>query len=258
MKTIFLYIFITYISLFLVALFFSDSMIFLPPKSGYKSTQGLIKLLTSDGNIIYAYYLPNKNAKYTLLVSHGNAEDIGYMLPLLQFMQTQGFSVLAYDYHGYGLSSGKPSEKTAYLDVKAAYDFLTKDLNVSPDRIIAFGHSVGAAVALDLAIREPVAAVILQGTFISAFRVMTVIPIFPFDKFENIKKIGKLNCPLLMIHGTADGIIPFWHGQKLYELATVPRQFYAVKNAGHNNIFAVGGQEYWDVIKNFVKQYLDK
>lgn len=253
MKTILPNIVIICGSILLFAYFVSDHMIFLPPRSGYENPEDFLKLTTADGETIYAVYLPNKAAKYTLLVSHGNAEDIGYLSPLLQEMRSHGFAVFAYDYHGYGLSTGKPTERNTYLDIDAAYNYLTNSLGVLPKNIVVYGHSVGAAVALDLAVREPVGAVILQGAFVTAFRVMTRIPLIPFDKFDNLKKIKQLKCPLLIIHGTVDNIVPLWHGKKLYHAATVPKYFYQVENAGHNDIVMVGGKEYWRTIQNFVR-----
>ncbi|MDR1057864.1 MAG: lysophospholipase [Coxiellaceae bacterium] len=189
MELLFIHIIIAYS---IIVYFFSDSMIFFPPPVGYHQNLGgrgrVIQLRTRDGAKIFAYYLPNKDAKYTLLVSHGNAEDIGYMVPFFQEMYKRGFSVLGYDYRGYGLSEGKPSEVNTYLDIDVAYDYLVKDLHVAPENIISFGHSVGAAVALDLAVRKPVGAVILQGAFVTASRVMTRIPILPFDKFNNLRE----------------------------------------------------------------------
>jgi abhydrolase domain-containing protein 17 len=88
--------------------------------------------------------------------------------------------------------------------------------------------------------------------------VVTRIPIIPFDKFDNLKKITQLHCPLLIIHGTSDTIIPFWHGEKLYKAATVPKQFYVVKDAGHNDLVMIAGEEYWQTIANFIKQYFPK
>lgn len=258
MKLIITNIFIIYIALLFLAYFISDSMIFLPPRAGYQNSPELTKLLTADGTSIFAYYLPNKNAKYTLLVSHGNAEDIGYMLPFLIEMRDHGFAVFAYDYHGYGLSGGKPTETNTYLDIDAAYAYLTQDLHIAPESIIVYGHSIGAAVTLDLAVRQPVAGVILQGAFVTAFRVMTRIPLFPFDKYNNLKKIKLLKSPLLMIHGGIDGIIPIWHGKKLYDEAVVPKEFYVVKNAGHNDVAVKASEEYWQTITNFIRRNISE
>lgn len=253
MKILIVHIISIYIILLVCAYFFSDYVTFFPPRSHYQDAAGFLQLTTADGETIFAVYLPNEEAKYTILVSHGNAEDLGTVMPFLRAMHDNGFSVFAYDYHGYGLSSGKPSEHNAYLDVNAAYNYLTKNLKVAPENIISYGHSLGGAIALDLAVREPIAAVILQGAFTTAFRVVTRIPIIPFEKYDNLKKIMQLKCPLLVIHGTADSIIAFWHGQKLYDIAQVPKQFYRVENAGHNDVLMVAGDEYWQVIKGFLR-----
>lgn len=253
MKTFIIHVISIYIILLVAAYFFSDYVTFFPPRFRYQDTADFVKLKTADGETIFALYLPNKNAKYTLLVSHGNAEDIGTMLPFLRAMHDHGFSVFCYDYHGYGLSSGKPSEHNAYLDINAAYAYLTKDLHVAPENIVVYGHSLGAAIALDLAVREPVRAAILQGAFTTAFRVLTRIPIIPFEKYDNLKKITQLKCPLLIIHGTADGIISFWHGQKLYAAAHEPKKFYRVENAGHNDVLMAAGEKYWKVFNDFLK-----
>ena len=258
MKIMIISIVVTYVVLLFLAYFISDSMAFLPPLAGYQNSPELVKLLTADGTSIFAYYLPNKNAKYTLLVSHGNAEDIGYMLPFLIEMRDHGFSVFAYDYHGYGLSGGKPTETNTYLDIEAAYAYLTRDLHLAPENIIVYGHSIGAALALDLAVRQPVAGVILQGAFVTAFRVMTQIPLLPFDKFDNLKKIKLLQAPLLMIHGGIDGVIPIWHGKKLYGAAVAPKEFYLVKNAGHNDVAVVAGEEYWQTITSFIRRNISE
>ena len=239
-----------YIILLIAAYFFSDYVIFFPPRIRYQDTANFLKLTTADGETIFAIYLPNKKAKYTILVSHGNAEDLGTMLPFLLAMHDHGFSVFSYDYHGYGLSSGKPTEQNTYLDINEAYDYLTKNLHIAPENIVSYGHSLGGAVALDLAVREPVGKVILQGAFVTAFRVMTRIPIIPFDKYNNLKKITQLKCPLLIIHGTVDGIIPFWHGQKLYAKAKEPKQFYQAENAGHNDVVMIAEDNYWKAIKD--------
>ena len=244
---------VVYLSFALFAYIISNKLIFVPPQPTYHDSSKFLKLVTSDYKSIMAFYLPNKKAKYTMLISHGNAEDIGHTMLFAQDAYDYGFSVFIYDYHGYGLSDGFPSEHNSYLDINAAYDYLTKTLKIQPQNIIVYGHSLGAAIALDLAIRKPVAAVILQGPFVSAFRVMTKISVLPFDKFENLKKIRSLKYPLLIIHGIQDKTVHFWHGKKLYDEAKTSKQFYIVKNAGHNNILEVAGKEYWQKIDSFLK-----
>ena len=165
-----------YVGLFLFAYFLSDSMIFLPHPSSYQDSAEIIKITTSGGKKISAVYLPNPSAKFTLLVSHGNAEDLGDNRYWLDSLRHAGFSIFAYDYEGYGTSEGKPGEKACYEDAAAAYEFLAVDLKTPPDRIIIFGRSVGSGPAAYIAAKRPSAGVILQSPFVSAFRVLTRIP----------------------------------------------------------------------------------
>jgi alpha-beta hydrolase superfamily lysophospholipase len=236
------------------AYFFSNKLIFQKPRSGYRDSESVIKLKTRDGALISAVYFSNERAKYVILFNHGNATDIGYSVPLFQMLYHAGFSVLAYDYHGYGTSQGSPTESNAYQDVDAAYDYLTKDLQIEPDRIIAYGESVGAALAIDLASRKKVAGVIAQSPFVTAFRVITSIPLFPFDKFNNLKKLKQISCPMLVIHGTRDLVIPVWHGKKVYKRANPPKYSYWVQGAGHNDIFLIAGERYLEVLDEFVSK----
>src|SRR5215469_7077717 len=127
-----------YLALVILA-FFSDRLIFQPHPSSYHDDAGTLKITTRRGNKISAFYLPNPQAKFTLLVSHGNAEDLGDDRFWLEELQRAGFSVLAYDYEGYGTSEGKPGEQAAYDDEEAAYEYLTSNLHVATDQIIIFG-----------------------------------------------------------------------------------------------------------------------
>ncbi|MCL5260187.1 MAG: alpha/beta hydrolase [Gammaproteobacteria bacterium] len=251
LKIIFSTLVLSYAVLFLFAYFFSDGMIFFPPRAGYKATKEFVQLKTATGDSIFAVYLPNPNAKYTVIISHGNAEDIGYTIPFLRKFQEHGFAVLSYDYPGYGHSSGRPNEVGCYAAVNAVYQYAINDLKIPPTRIISYGRSLGGAMALDLAIHHPVAGVILESAFTSAFRVATRIKIFPIDKFNNLRKIKSLKYPLLVIHGEHDNIIAFWHGQKLFAKAPLPKKSYWVKNSNHNDVSFIAGDEYWRTLVGF-------
>jgi abhydrolase domain-containing protein 17 len=242
---------VLYLSLALYAWFLSDHQIFLPQSASYKDSPKILKLRSTKGNMISALYLPNPSAKFTLLVSHGNAEDLGDDRDWLEELRRAGFSVFAYDYQGYGTSQGKPSEKGAYDDENAAYDYLTVNLRIPPDHLVVLGRSVGSGPAVRLAARRPVAALILQSPFLSAFRVLTQVPILPFDKFSNYKEIGRVQSPLLIIHGTEDSVIPIWHGRKLFELANQPKQFLAIQGADHNDLDMVAGPRYAQALQAF-------
>ena len=229
----------------------SDRMIFLPPAPTYRDTADILKVPTSGGERIAAVYLPNPAATYTVLFSHGNAEDLGWVLPSLPPLRDLGFGVFAYDYRGYGLSQGRASEQHVYADIEAAYEYLTRDLRVPAARIILYGRSVGAGAAVDLAARQSVGGLILESPFLTAFRVMTRIPLFPFDRFRNVDKIGRVRCPVLVMHGEADEIVPLWHGQQLFERAPGPKMFLAVPGAHHNDFMWVAGARYVTALRDF-------
>lgn len=229
-------LFLFYLVVCAYAAFVSESLIFQPHRSSYRDTPEILKVTSSNGNKISAIYLRNPSAQFTLLVSHGNGEDLGDIRDWLESLRRAGFSVFAYDYQGYGTSEGTPGESAAYADESAAYDFLAIDLRTPPDKIIIFGRSVGTGPAVQLAARRPAAALVLQSPFLSAFRVLTRVPLLPFDRFPNYKRIRHVHCPVLIMHGNADSVISPWHGRKLFELANEPKQFVVVEGADHNEI----------------------
>jgi abhydrolase domain-containing protein 17 len=231
----------------------SDGMIFPSRRSGYPDGPDILKIQTADGGRISAMYLLNTNAAFTILHSHGNAEDLGDIRPILDMFHDAGFAVFAYDYRGYGTSDGKASAKHARLDAEAAYRHLVDTLHVPPDRIIVHGRSVGATLALHVAARAPVAGVILESPFVTAFRVLTVIPVAPLDKFRNIDLIREIHQPILIIHGTDDITIPCCHGQKLYAAANEPKFCLWMNGAAHDDVSWVGGSQYWDAIRDFAR-----
>ena len=244
-------ILLSYAGLLLYGTMFSERIIFQPPQTDYRDNSATLKFKSRDGVEISAVYLPNPQATYTILFSHGNAEDLGTLAFELEDMKAMGFSVFAYDYHGYGTSGGKANEQNAYEDEEAAYDYLTQVLHVRADRIIAHGRSLGGALAIDLASRKPLAGLIVESSFVSAFRVLTGYPIFPFDKFRNLDKITQVPCPVLIIHGREDEVIPFWHGARLFELANGPKMNFWVDGAGHNNLKVIAAARYPQVLLSF-------
>ena len=231
--------------------FFSERMIFLPQPAGYEDGDDILKIETEDGIYISALYLVKEGAEFTILHSHGNAEDIGDLRELLEEFNNKGFSVFAYDYHGYGTSEGRPSEKNTYRDIEAVYKYMVGELGIPANRIIALGRSVGAGAAVELARGQKLAGLILESAFTSALRAAMRVRLFPFDKFNNIGKIKEVNCPVLVIHGKGDNIIPIRHGERLFEEANKPKTCFWVERAGHNDLAWVGGDSYWDAIARF-------
>lgn len=241
------------LGLLIIAVFFADRAIFRPPSSSYKDTAEIIKLETKHGERIAAKYYERSGASQTIIFSHGNAEDMGIIEPFAWRLRDLGLNVLMYDYPGYGMSSGTPTEEGAYAAIDAAYEYLLTKRNTDPTNIILHGRSLGGGVAVDLASRKPVAGLILESTFTTAFRVITRYAVLPFDKFENIRKIEKVGCPVLIMHGTADWTIPSYHGQRLFEMANEPKQALWVEGAGHNNLVYKNEKLYLDTIQRFVQ-----
>jgi len=240
-----------YAAILLFIYFYSDRMIFLPHPSSYEDGDDILKIETEDGVYISALYLPKEEAEFTILHSHGNAEDIGDLRELLEEFNNKGFSVFAYDYHGYGTSESRPSEKNTYRDIEAAYKYMVGELRIPANRIIALGRSVGAGAAVELAREHELAGLILESAFASALRWVMRIRLFPFDKFNNIGKIKEVKCPVIVIHGKADSIVPIRHGERLFEEANEPKTCFWVERAGHNDLAMVAGDSYWDAIAKF-------
>ncbi len=242
-----------YLVLLAVGWFFSDGMIFLPPPPTYSDGPGILRLTMPDGVELAARYLPYPSSRFTLIYFHGNAEDLGQDEAHLQDLRSQlHVSVLAWDYRGYGLSGGRPGEPATLRDAETVFTYVINELQVPADRIILYGWSLGGGPAVDLAARHRVAGLVLQSTFISTFRVMTRVRIAPFDKFVNLEKMPRVSCPVLVIHGTADRTIPFWHGQRLYDAAPGPKEKLWVEGAGHNDLIESAPDAYWRALREFV------
>lgn len=230
---------------------FADSLIFQPQTSSYADDGSIVRLETHGGETIAARHLPNETARYTILFSHGNAEDLGTSAEFLEELRRAGFGVFSYDYRGYGTSEGSPSEANAYADLETAYDHLTGKLGVPSERIIIHGRSLGGAVSVDLASRRECGGLIVESSFVSAFRVVTGYRLLPFDKFDSLGKIGRVRCPVLFIHGEEDSLIPLWHSEKLFEAAPEPKSLVRIPGANHNDVFQIQRETYLRAIREF-------
>jgi len=257
LRLVLMFVAVGYLGLIILALG-SDRIIFQPHASSYRDSEFASAMpavqyirIPSGNATISAIYLPNPSSKFMLLYSHGNGEDIGDDLPIFEEFRQAGFAVFAYDYRGYGTSTGSPSEKGVYEDVHAAYVYLTQFVGVAPDHIISFGHSLGAAAAIELAATRPVAGLIADAPFVSAFRILTRVQLLPWDKFNNAARIRRVHCPVLVIHGRADEVISYWHGKRIYELANLPKRFVTLDRAGHNDALVVSRQRYLQALSQF-------
>lgn len=199
-----------------------------------------------------------------LLYLHGNGINIGANIGHAKRFHQLGFSVLLIDYRGYGRSEGMfPNEKRVYEDAVVAWNYLTQEKQISPSRIFLYGHSLGGAIAIDLAVKHPEAAgLIVESSFTSIRDVVAyrnLFRIFPVNlllnqRFESIKKVPQLQMPALFIHGTADTTVPSFMSQQLYNAAPEPKKLFLVPAADHNDTAVVAGVEYLQWVKSFVQQ----
>jgi fermentation-respiration switch protein FrsA (DUF1100 family) len=242
---------VAYGALAVGAHFMSLSMIFPKPPLKYAMGPDYLTLTAPDGTKLAARHWANPQAKYTILYLHGNYQDLGSLAEYMPTFLKQGYAVFAFDYRRYGWSEGTPTEGNLYSDTQLAYDYLRTKLGVPADRVIVYGYSLGGGPAVELARHQPVAGVVIEGAFVSSYRVMTRIPIFPGDKFANLGKMAKLKCPVMVIHGTADATVPFWHGPKLYEAVTSRKTKLFVEGGHHSGLAEFAGPVYWEELRKF-------
>ncbi len=249
-------------------IFFPSSVIETTPKAfNLNYLEVWLPVTTAEGKVekVHGWWIPatTTNAK-TLLYLHGNGINIGANAAHAYRFHQMGFAVLIIDYRGYGLSEGNfPSEETVYQDATTAWDYLVKQQQIQPSNIFIYGHSLGGAIAINLATQHPEAAgLIVNSSFTSIADVVNSggqFRLFPVElilnqRFESIKKIKSLQMPVLFIHGTDDTVIPFNMSKQLYVAAPKPKQLFIVPNAGHNNTAQIAGLKYFETVKIFVSQ----
>ncbi len=213
-----------------------------------------VSLTAEDGVKIHAWFIPSENASATLLFCHGNAGNISHRLESIRLFHELGLNVLIFDYRGYGRSNGRPSEEGTYMDTRAAFDYA----KTTSDQVVIFGRSLGGAVAVDLASKvDDAAALIVESSFTSTIAVgKEVYPFLPVSwivtmQYDSLSKIPRVVCPVLVIHSPEDDIIPYHHGQALFEAASEPKMFLEI-TGGHNGGFIDSGEVYTDGIRRFL------
>jgi len=268
-------------------------LVFLPPTPTYDRT--LPGLVLIDGRLPALFLpLPRQDPRlpppYTILFSHGNAEDLGQIGGWLSVMRDRcRVQILAYEYEGYGIHTGYPSEAKLYRDALDAFLYLVNELRVPPNKIILFGRSLGTGPTVHLAAElfdhpplpsvgwfscagRPLAedrlprdgdhcpaGVLLQSPLTSAIGVVSqaLAAVLPGDLFVNISKIHRIRCPIFIVHGTVDDVVPFDHGRALACRAPNVWRFLRLEGAGHNNIEESFGVEYLRTLTEFLR-HLDR
>jgi len=221
-----------------------------------------VVLETEDGKRLGAWYLPASTGKPgpAAVVFNGNGGDRSGRATLAVGLSRLGLSVLLFDYRGYGGNSGTPSENGLAADARAAQAWLAGQPDVDPDRIVYFGESLGAAVAIGLSLERPPAALVLRSPFTSLAEVGKVhYPWLPVgwllvDRFPSIDRIGSLTAPVMIVAGDRDDVVPESLSRKLYDAAPDPKRYLLMPGTGHNDPELADGQRMLADVGRFLSE----
>lgn len=270
---------ISYIILCLAIFKWQNRLIFLP-QSELKFTPKNLNLVYDDvwlpipdaknGDRLHGWWIETAQKPIgTLLLLHGNGENISQNLNRALIFHQLGFQILLIDYRGYGRSEGKfPQEVQVYEDVEIAFQYLVTQRQIAPQDIIIYGHSLGGAIAIDLAQNHPqIAGLIIESSFTS-MRAMAdflggMYNFLPIDwilhqYFDSMEKLPNLSMPILYIHGTMDETVPYEMSKTLYEATESPKKLLIVPEADHNNVAEIGGEDYVQAIAEFMEMVRDR
>jgi fermentation-respiration switch protein FrsA (DUF1100 family) len=235
-------------------MFAEESLVFFParqPLTGWDLPDvERVRFEAADGTALHGWYFPHANPRAVVLFACGNAGNISYRAErLAEFCRRQRVALMAFDYRGYGLSQGKPTESGVLMDARAARKWLAERASVTESEIVLLGESLGGGVMVDLASHDGARGLILERTFTSLVDVGALH--FPFvpvrwlmrSRLDSLSKIASYHGPLLICHGDIDEIIPYELGRRLFDAANEPKKFVALSGVGHNDPLP----EEWDV-----------
>lgn len=215
---------------------------------------------SADGTPLHAWWIPHARARGTVLYCHGNSGSIADRIAVYRHLRRLRVAILAFDYRGYGRSGGEPSEPGVLADAHAAYDHMTGRLGIVPERLLIFGHSLGGAVAIDVAVERAAAGLVVQSSFTDlramARHLYGSLPVrwIARNGFRSLEKVPSITMPKLFVHGTEDGTVPHHMGETLFESAPEPKQWYSVRGAGHNDVHRFGGYRYFRTLTTFARR----
>jgi fermentation-respiration switch protein FrsA (DUF1100 family) len=194
---------------------------------------------TADGVKLNGWYVPAKDSRLTVLYCHGNGGNIGYYLDTIDILHKMNVNCFVFDYRGYGLSEGKPTEEGTYADALAAYKWLVSTKGAVPNKIVISGWSLGGCIAAELASKVKAGGLLLESTFTSYADMASYhYPYLPVRwfcryKYDTLGYLRNVHCPVMAVHSPDDEIAPFAMGQKLFAAANEPKEF--VQIAGSHN-----------------------
>jgi fermentation-respiration switch protein FrsA (DUF1100 family) len=230
-----------------------------PPDAVGLSSAAPVAFQTADGLRLNGWWVPLAGtARFTAIVFNGNGGNRAMRAPLANALTRRGVAVLLFDYRGYGGNPGTPSEGGLIADARAARKYLLGRRDVDPTRVAYFGESLGAAVAVQLAVEFPPAALVLRSPFYSLAEVGRFhYPLLPVrwllgDRFASSEFIARVHSPLLVIAGDRDRIVPLAHSRRLFEAAHDPKTFVIIRDADHNDDALLAGPQMIEEIARFL------
>ena len=245
----------------------SQELIDTPATIGLKFDD--VQLTTKDNVNLDSWFVPAKDndqiGKGVILFCHGNGGNIGNRVSYLPIFKDLGLATFLFDYRGYGKSEGKPSEEGTYSDVEAAWQYLTQEKQIPPQKIIIYGESLGGAIASYLAqkisqqdSKNSAGGLILASTFTSiSDRAAELYPFLPIRflsrfSYNSIDRLPSTKIPVLIIHSTDDEIIPFHHGDRNFQAANQPKKLVKLRG-DHNGGFLDSLETYRKGLKEFIQ-----
>jgi fermentation-respiration switch protein FrsA (DUF1100 family) len=216
-----------------------------------------VHLVTADNVQLHGWYVPHPESRATVLFFHGNAGNISHRLHSISIFHQLRFSVFILDYRGYGQSEGHPTEQGTRQDANAGWQYLTQQRKLPAQQLILFGRSLGAAVAAELATRHRPAALIVESAFTSVPDIAAdVYPWLPARwisrySYNTREYLQQVTCPVLVVHSEQDDIIPFKHGQALFQVVGGVKDMLLLRG-GHNEGFWLSRETYMRGLERFI------
>jgi len=242
---------------------FADRLVYFPSREhdgGSPARLGLayedLRLTASDGVSLHAWWVPAREPRLALIFLHGNAGNISHRLDKLAVLHGLGVSILLLDYRGYGASEGQPDEAGLYRDAEAAWDWLAAR-PWPPERIVAYGESLGGTVAVELGVRRPLGGLVLESTPTSILAVarhhypLLPVGLFLAARYDALARIGHLRTPVLVLHSPDDEIVPFAMAEALHGAAAGSKRLVRLAG-GHNDAFLRAGATYREALRDFL------
>lgn len=215
-----------------------------------------------DGVQLNAWFVPGKPETPLVLFFHGNAGNLSDNLEYLNLLHGQGFPIFIFDYRGYGISQGEPRrENDLYEDARGAISYL-EGQGWQHEKTIFFGQSLGAAVALQMALENPPAGLVMESSFTSMDDIVQYVSPLAYYTvgwwgidlhFDNLAKINRVEVPLLLIHGDKDTVVPVEMGRRLFARGGAPKMLHIISEGGHCNVFTCDSSAYLAAWSNYLE-----